>query len=179
MFNPGRGRGVKDIGVKVLLAIKTTTPEETACVGEKLGALLRAGDVVCLNGDLGAGKTRFAQGVACGMEVAGPVTSPTFTLINEYQGRLPLYHMDFYRLEDALALEDLGYEEYFYGNGATVIEWAERVAELLPEVRLDVFIDRIDRSPESEDVRKITFVPYGEGMTGLIEELMDLVCAGD
>lgn len=145
-------------------------------MGKKLGMLLRAGDVVCLNGDLGAGKTRFAQGVACGMEVNGPVTSPTFTIINEYLGRLPLYHMDFYRLEDALELEDLGYEEYFYGSGVTVIEWPERVAELLPVVRLDIFINR---SPESEEVRNITFVPYGEDLTGLVEELMNLVCAGD
>jgi len=156
--------------------IKTTTPEETARVGEKLGTLLRAGDVVCLNGDLGAGKTRFAQGLAAGMEVNGPVTSPTFTIINEYQGRLPLYHMDFYRLEDALELEDLGYEEYFYGRGVTVIEWAERVAVLLPAVRLDIFIGR---SPEGEEVRDITFVPYGEDLTGLVEELMDLVRAGN
>ncbi|OPX86949.1 MAG: tRNA threonylcarbamoyladenosine biosynthesis protein TsaE [Pelotomaculum sp. PtaB.Bin013] len=145
-------------------------------MGKKLGALLRPGDVVCLNGDLGAGKTRFAQGVACGMGVDGPVTSPTFTIINEYLGRLPLYHMDFYRLEDALELEDLGYEEYFYGSGVTVIEWPERVAELLPAVRLDIFIDR---SPESEEARNISFVPYGDDLTGMVEELMGLVCVGD
>lgn len=162
--------------MKALPVIKTTTPEETTRVGRLLGGLLRAGDVVCLNGDLGAGKTRFAQGLAAGMGVDGPVTSPTFTIINEYQGRLPLYHMDFYRLDDALELEDLGCEEYFYGSGVTVIEWADRVAALLPAVRLDVYIDG---SPEGEEIRNITFVPYGEGMAGLVEELTDLVRAGN
>lgn len=156
--------------------IKTTTPEETARVGKMLGKLLRAGDVVCLNGDLGAGKTRFAQGLAAGLEVNGPVTSPTFTIINEYQGRLPFYHMDFYRLEDAMELEDLGCDEYFYGQGVTVIEWPGRVAAFLPAVRLDIYISG---SPEGEEVREISFVPCGEGMTGLVEELMNLVRAGN
>ncbi|OPY58263.1 MAG: tRNA threonylcarbamoyladenosine biosynthesis protein TsaE [Pelotomaculum sp. PtaU1.Bin035] len=159
-----------------MIVIKTSSPEETACVGEKLGALLRAGDVICLNGGLGAGKTRFAQGVACGMGVNGLVTSPTFTLVNEYQGRLPLYHMDVYRLNDAMEMEEIGYEEYFYSTGVAMVEWAERVAGLLPAERLDIIIKR---SPEGEDIRHITFIPHGEGLEGLVEELMDLVCAGN
>lgn len=156
--------------------VNTGKPEETAWVGEKLGSLLRPGDVVCLHGDLGAGKTRFAQGVARGLAIDGPVNSPTFTIINEYQGRLPLYHMDFYRLANALELEDLGYEEYFYGSGVTLIEWAERAAELLPNSRLDIFIDSI---PDDEESRKIAFVPHGKELTGLIEGLMSIVCAGN
>jgi len=164
------------IGVNVLPVIRTASPEETIQVGKKLGALLRAGDVVCLNGDLGTGKTRFAQGVACGIGVGDPVTSPTFTLINEYRGRLPLYHIDVYRLNDELEMEDLGYEEYFYGDGVTLVEWAERVAGLLPVERLDIYISR---SPEGEDFRDITLVPRGEGPANLVKELMELVCAGN
>lgn len=156
--------------------IKTSSPEETTGVGEKLGALLRTGDMICLNGDLGAGKTRFAQGVARGLGIDGPVTSPTFTLINEYHGRLPLYHMDVYRLGDSLEMEDLGYEEYFYGDGVTLVEWAERVKELLPEERLDIYINRYT---ESENSREITTAPRGERYRRLVEELMAVVCAGN
>lgn len=159
-----------------MAVINTSSPEETARVGKSLGAILRAGDVICLNGDLGAGKTCFAQGVACGLEVDGPVTSPTFTLINEYQGRLPLYHMDVYRLADSLEMEDLGYEEYFYGDGVTLVEWAERVKELLPEERLDI---TINRCPEGEDLREITTAPRDERYRRLVEELMAVVCAGN
>lgn len=161
----------------MLPLIKTSSPEDTARIGEKLGALLRAGDVVCLNGGLGAGKTRFTQGLARGIGVSGPVTSPTFTIINEYQGRLSLYHMDVYRLNDPLEMEDLGYEDYFYPRlGVTVIEWADRVVELLPVRRLDVIIDRC---PEGESLRNITLIPHGEGLAVLVKELMKLVCTGD
>ncbi|MDD4169005.1 MAG: tRNA (adenosine(37)-N6)-threonylcarbamoyltransferase complex ATPase subunit type 1 TsaE [Desulfotomaculaceae bacterium] len=156
--------------------IKTSSPEETSRIGEKLGTLLRAGDVVCLNGDLGVGKTRFSQGLACGIGVSEPVTSPTFTIINEYQGRLPFYHMDVYRLNDPLEMEDLGYEDYFYSLGVTVIEWAERVAELLPAERLDIVINRC---PEGENIRSITLIPHGEGLAVLVKELMKLVCIGN
>lgn len=156
--------------------IKTLSPEETAGLGEKLAPFLNAGDLICLNGDLGAGKTRFVQGLARGLGVDGPVTSPTFTLINEYQGKLPLYHMDVYRLGDPLEMEDLGYEEYFYGDGVTVMEWAGRVKELLPEERLDIFMNRC---PEGEDLREITMVPLGERYRRAVEELMTVVCAGN
>lgn len=159
-----------------MFVIYTSSPEETAVLGEKLAAHLKAGDLVCLNGDLGAGKTRFAQGLARGLGVAGPVTSPTFTLINEYQGRLPLYHMDVYRLGDPLELEDLGYEEYFYGGGVTLVEWGELVEELLPEERLDL---RIARCPAGEELRQITAAPRGERYRLLVEELMADVCAGN
>lgn len=159
-----------------MTVIYTSSPEETAAVGEKLAPLLRAGDVICLNGDLGAGKTRFAQGVARGLGVEGPVTSPTFTLINEYQGRLPLFHMDVYRLGDPLELEDLGYEEYFYGDGVTLLEWAERAGKLLPAERLDIYLKR---RPEGEDLRMITTEPRGERYRRLVEELMTVVRTGN
>ncbi|MCL6634423.1 MAG: tRNA (adenosine(37)-N6)-threonylcarbamoyltransferase complex ATPase subunit type 1 TsaE [Peptococcaceae bacterium] len=163
-------------GVDILFLLKTLTPEETAGVGEKLAAFLRAGDVICLIGQLGAGKTRFAQGLARGLGVDGPVNSPTFTLINEYRGRLPLYHMDVYRLGDPSEMEDLGYEEYFYGDGVTVVEWADLVAGLLPAERLDVYLNSC---PEGEEMREIAMAPRGERYRRLVEELMAVVRAGN
>ena len=151
--------------------VTTKSPEDTAKLGERLGLLLQPGAVVCLQGDLGAGKTRFAQGVARGLGVTSAVTSPTFTIINEYQGRHPVYHMDFYRLSDPLELEDLGYEEYFSGSGITLIEWPERAEDLLPQDRLDVCIDLASADADSEDAREISFSPRGAGFTALIEEL--------
>jgi len=158
-----------------LSLIKTASQAETARVGEKLAAFLCAGDVICLNGELGAGKTRLVQGMARGLGIDGPVTSPTFTLINEYHGRLPLYHMDVYRLGGSLEMEDLGYEEYFYGEGVTVVEWAEKVEGLLPAERLDIYINR---RPEGEDSREIVLTPRGERYRRLAEELITVVCAG-
>ncbi len=154
----------------------TSSPEETAGVGQKLGGLLLAGDVICLNGELGAGKTKFAQGVARGLGVESPVKSPSFTLIHEYRGRLPFYHMDVYRLNDPLELEDLGYEEYFYGDGVTLLEWADQVRGLLPDERLDIYIDR---RPEGEDCRELKVKPKGERYRRLVEELMTVACAGN
>lgn len=155
--------------------ITSYSPEETKQLGEKMAALLQPGDVICLNGDLGAGKTAFSQGVARGLAVDSWVTSPTFTLINEYEGRLHLYHFDVYRLEGPAEMEDLGYEEYFYGDGVCLVEWAERVEEVLPQERLDI---RLTRDESSEEIRQIHFMPKGEHFRQLVEELMKLVCSG-
>lgn len=162
-----------------MYVVATETPEETGSIGECLGSLLSPGQVICLQGELGAGKTRFAQGIARGLAVMTPVTSPTFTLINEYHGRCPVYHMDFYRLSDPLELEDLGYAEFFYGSGVTLIEWPERAAELLPENRLDVFIHLSVNPDDSFDRREICFIPYGAAYVALLKELIDNVRAGD
>ena len=159
-----------------MYVIKTSSPLETAQVGEKLAAFLGAGDVICVNGDLGAGKTMLAQGVARGLGITDAVTSPSFTLINEYSAHLPFYHMDVYRLGSSREIEDLGCEEYFYGSGVTLVEWAERVKEYLPEERLDINIKRI---PGAEDLREITMIPLGERYRSLVEELMAVVCAGN
>ena len=140
--------------------------------------MLSPGQVVCLQGELGAGKTVLAKGIARGLAVAAPVTSPTFTLINEYLGRYPLYHMDFYRLSDPLELEDLGYSEFFYGAGVTLIEWPERAGELLPDARLDVVIRLTDDPGVSFDHREITFLPHGAAYVALLEELIVNVRAG-
>ncbi len=155
--------------------LKSHSPEETKQLGEKMAVLLQAGDIICLNGDLGAGKTAFSQGVAKGLGIDAPVTSPTFTLINEYEGRLPLYHFDVYRLEGPAEMEDLGYEEYFYGQGVCLIEWAQRVAEVLPRERLDI---HLTREEGSEGVRRIHFRAKGDRYQQLVEELMKLVRSG-
>ncbi|MDP2992349.1 MAG: tRNA (adenosine(37)-N6)-threonylcarbamoyltransferase complex ATPase subunit type 1 TsaE, partial [Deltaproteobacteria bacterium] len=112
------------------ITITCKNPGETFNLGVSLGEILVGGDVVILQGELGAGKTWFTKGIAHGLGITNTntVTSPSFTIINEYQGRLPLFHMDFYRLENEEASSDLGLEEYLYGQGVTVIEWPERLA---------------------------------------------------
>ena len=113
--------------------------EDTLKLGRAVGNVLKAGDILLLEGDLGAGKTTFTQGLADGLGVDEFVNSPTFVIINEYySGKLPLYHMDLYRLEDEAQLYDLGVEEYFFGNGVSVVEWPEIAVPLLPEAYTSV-----------------------------------------
>jgi tRNA threonylcarbamoyladenosine biosynthesis protein TsaE len=122
---------------------------QTRRLGARLGELLRDGDVICLAGELGAGKTCLAQGIGQGLGVEGPITSPSFTLINEYrpaQARLPFYHIDLYRLGEAKETLTLGLEEYFYGEGACVVEWADRVSEALPAEHLWIELRYIDET---------------------------------
>lgn len=122
---------------------ETHSPEETGHLGAAFASLVRPGDIISLSGDLGAGKTRFVQGLADGLGVSEHVTSPTFAIIKEYlTGRLPLYHFDVYRLEDQRELETLGYEDYFYGEGVTVIEWGNNISGFLPDNALKVEIKR-------------------------------------
>lgn len=111
----------------------TFSPGETIALGNKIGEQLEAGDVVALVGDLGAGKTTFMQGLAQGLDVKGYVKSPSFTLVNKYEGRFPVYHLDLYRLGDVNEIHELGIEEYLYGDGVCIIEWAEKAYSLLPE----------------------------------------------
>ncbi|MBC7186190.1 MAG: tRNA (adenosine(37)-N6)-threonylcarbamoyltransferase complex ATPase subunit type 1 TsaE [Calditrichaeota bacterium] len=118
----------------------SNSEEETMSLGELLGASLGPGSVVALFGELGAGKTRFIQGVCRALGVVRFVASPSFVLINEYQGRVPVYHFDFYRIRREEELAELGLEEYFYGEGVCLIEWAERALRLLPPERIDVTI---------------------------------------
>lgn len=117
------------------IKIQSDSSEDTFRIGAIIGAKADKGDIIALIGDLGTGKTRLTQGIAAGLEVdaAYPITSPTFTLINEYPGRFVLYHFDIYRLEGSKDLEDMGYEDYFYGDGVVVIEWAEKIRDILPE----------------------------------------------
>lgn len=120
--------------------MQTASPDETQMLAEQLGRLLRSGDVVALVGDLGSGKTLFSQGLARGLQVPESfyITSPTFTILNEYPGRIRFYHLDFYRLKSTAEFSELGLEEILYGQGAVAIEWAERLGENLPEERLEV-----------------------------------------
>jgi len=115
------------------MKLKTATAEETIQLGSIIGTMLQAGDVIALQGTLAAGKTQLTKGIAQGLGIEEPVTSPTFTLISEYHGRLPLYHMDVYRLGSAEEFSDLGIEEMLYGDGVCVIEWSEKVMQELPE----------------------------------------------
>ncbi|MEA5113568.1 MAG: tRNA (adenosine(37)-N6)-threonylcarbamoyltransferase complex ATPase subunit type 1 TsaE [Geobacteraceae bacterium] len=141
---------------------------ETLQLGERLGRLLQPGDFVALVGDLGSGKTHFVQGIALGMGVPSDicVSSPSYTLLNEYAGRVPLYHFDLYRLHGDADILDLGFEEYFYGRGACVVEWADRLSSELPEEHLMItFIN------DGETLRSITFHPAGPRYRALLREL--------
>ena len=112
---------------------ETYSPEETYSVGEQLGREAAAGQVYTLIGDLGVGKTVFTQGVAAGLGIAGPVNSPTFTIMQVYEeGRLPFYHFDVYRIGDVEEMEEIGYEDCFYGDGVCLVEWADLIEEILP-----------------------------------------------
>ncbi len=116
--------------------------EETKAIAEKIAAELCSGDVLCMYGDLGAGKTAFVQGLAKGLGIEGHITSPTFTIVNEYYGRLTLYHFDVYRVADPDEMYEIGYEEYVYGDGVSVIEWPQLIDEILPEKRYNVTITK-------------------------------------
>lgn len=137
---------------------------ETAQFAEHLAAKLIAGDVIALEGDLGAGKTALTKGIALGLGVTRNVNSPTFTIIKEYRGRIPLYHMDVYRVSDAE--EDLGFEEYFEGDGVTVVEWAHLIKDQLPGNLLIIHIFRI-----GETSRRIVLEPHGERFVSLCKEI--------
>jgi len=113
---------------------------ETYDIGRMIGKQLKRGDIVCLMGELGTGKTMLTKGLAAGSGVKDYVTSPSFKLINEYKGRIKFYHFDLYRLSGISDVAELGYREYFYGNGITVIEWAGKMRKWLPEQRIDVFM---------------------------------------
>lgn len=119
--------------------ITTKSEEETKAVAYRLAAKLSAGDVIALEGDLGAGKTTFSQGLAAGLGITEYVDSPTFSILKIYEGRLPLYHMDVYRLEDLG--EELGLEEYIYGDGVALVEWPSRIASILPANTIHISFD--------------------------------------
>jgi tRNA threonylcarbamoyladenosine biosynthesis protein TsaE len=135
----------------------TTSAEHTRALGAALGGILRPGDVVVLAGDLGAGKTTFAQGVARALGVVERVTSPTFTIVHEHDGRVPLAHVDVYRLGSLGELYDLGFEEVIDEGRVTLVEWGDMVARALPTDRLMVRLELV----ADDDERFVTFVPHG------------------
>ena len=137
------------------MKLESASPDETESIAIELAKEAKAGSIYTLSGDLGAGKTVFARGFARGLGIMSPVTSPTFTLVNEYKkGRLPLYHFDVYRLGEAEELYDTGFEDYLENGGVVLIEWAERIEELLPRPYFYISIEK-DLS-RGEDFRLIT-----------------------
>ena len=137
------------------MTIETNSPEETFALGQKLGEQAKAGQIYTLNGDLGVGKTVFTQGIARGLGITEAVSSPTFTIVQVYEeGRLPFYHFDVYRIGDIEEMDEIGYEDYFYGDGLTMIEWANLIEEILPKKRKEITIEK--DLEKGFDYRKIT-----------------------
>jgi ATPase, YjeE family len=141
------------------MTLVTHSPEETIKLGEYIGSRLSKGDILALQGTLAAGKTTITQGIARGLGITENVTSPTFTLISEYYGRLPLYHMDVYRLDSTEDFLNLGVEEMLYGPGVCIIEWSEKVMSELPSSSILI---RLDATAGGDRVISIENWPYGE-----------------
>lgn len=141
------------------MIIETNSASETLALGEKLGKAAKPGQIYTLNGDLGVGKTVLTQGFAKGLGITEAVNSPTFTIIQEYtEGRLPFYHFDVYRIGDVSEMDEIGYEDYFYGNGICFIEWANLIEEILPEHYTEI---RIEKNLEKGmDYRLITMTGF-------------------
>jgi tRNA threonylcarbamoyladenosine biosynthesis protein TsaE len=158
------------------VVLSSTTPEQTHQWGKLLGILLERGDVVALKGELGAGKTTLAQGIAEGLGVSRDyyVTSPTFTLINEYKGRIPLYHLDFYRINTSAEVEHLGLEEYFQGEGVSIIEWPEKIEPFLPSECLMILLEYVDYH-----VRKLSLWGRGHRYGEMVERIGKKISEGD
>jgi len=142
-------------------------PADTLRLGEKIGRLAKPGDVVLLSGNLGAGKTCLTQGIARGIEATQPVQSPTFVLVREIEGRLPLYHIDLYRLSGLAEIENLGLDDYFNGSGLTVVEWADKGMELLPKDYLAVKIEILEK-----DGRLFEIIASGTRYRVMLEKLV-------
>jgi len=154
-----------------VLTVKSASPGQTVEIGEALAKSLFPGDLVNLNGTLGAGKTLLVKGIGQGLGIdPSAVTSPTFAIINEYEGTtFPLYHFDLYRLESDLDLEQVGFEEYFYGLGVTVVEWGDLFRHYLPDSRIDITLE-----PLGSEERKLTLVGHGERGREVVEQFRGL-----
>ncbi|HOQ01637.1 MAG TPA: tRNA (adenosine(37)-N6)-threonylcarbamoyltransferase complex ATPase subunit type 1 TsaE [Acetivibrio clariflavus] len=149
--------------------IITYSQDETVQVGKVLGSILEKGDVVLLSGDLGTGKTAFTKGIALALGVEDYITSPTFTIVNEYRGNIPLYHFDVYRIADPDEMYDIGFEEYLYGDGVVVIEWAELIRDILPD---EFVLVKIEKNPElGLNSREIEIDFIGKKYEGYIDRL--------
>ena len=137
------------------MIIETNSPEETFALGEKIGTEAQPGQLYTLIGDLGVGKTVLTQGIAKGLGIEEPICSPTFTIVQVYEeGRMPFYHFDVYRIGDIEEMDEIGYEDYFYGDGLTMIEWANLIEEILPKKRKEITIEKDLK--KGFDYRKIT-----------------------
>jgi tRNA threonylcarbamoyladenosine biosynthesis protein TsaE len=150
--------------------ITTHTPEQTVEIGRALGKIALPGDIYLLVGQLGAGKTCFTGGIARGLDINEYAQSPTFVIMREMQGRLPLYHMDFYRLDNIPEISDLGLDDYLYGRGVCVIEWAEKGMAVLPDDHLLISINYV-----SDTERAFAFMPQGARYEKLVEDFANAV----
>ncbi|MCI6006119.1 MAG: tRNA (adenosine(37)-N6)-threonylcarbamoyltransferase complex ATPase subunit type 1 TsaE [Blautia sp.] len=147
------------------MVIETRAAEETFALGEKIGRAAIPGQIYTLTGDLGVGKTVFTQGVAAGLDITEPVSSPTFTIIQVYEeGRLPFYHFDVYRIGDIEEMEEIGYDDYFFGEGICLIEWADLIEEILPDHLIRVTIEK--DLEQGFDYRRITIEGLDENFGG-------------
>jgi tRNA threonylcarbamoyladenosine biosynthesis protein TsaE len=145
---------------------------QTRRLGARLATLLNPGDVVALVGELGSGKTRWVQGVCQGLDVTDPVVSPTFTLVNEYQGRYPVYHIDLYRITNSAEMLTFGLEEYLYGSGISLIEWADRAEDFLPDEYLTVELHHLE-----ETKRRIVLHSPSQRFIDLLEDFKEAAFA--
>ncbi|MBE5962388.1 MAG: tRNA (adenosine(37)-N6)-threonylcarbamoyltransferase complex ATPase subunit type 1 TsaE [Lachnospiraceae bacterium] len=137
------------------MIIESLCAKDTFELGKRLGEQAKAGDVYCLSGELGVGKTEFTKGFAIGLGITEPISSPTFTIVQVYEeGRLPFYHFDVYRIADIEEMDEIGYEDYFYGEGVCLVEWAGMIEELLPENKKNIRIEK--DLQKGYDYRRIT-----------------------
>ena len=151
----------------MILKIILKSLKETSDFGISLGKALKPGDIVCLNGELGAGKTTLTKSIGIGLDVDDYITSPTFALINEYDGKFPLYHIDTYRLENIEEIDDLGFDDYIYGRGVSIIEWADRIEKFLPKEKIVIDIEKVGY----EEERILNISGFGNRYEEIIGEL--------
>ncbi|MBD3274145.1 MAG: tRNA (adenosine(37)-N6)-threonylcarbamoyltransferase complex ATPase subunit type 1 TsaE [Candidatus Marinimicrobia bacterium] len=138
--------------MSVRCTFRTNSPGETQQIASKLAQFIKPGDILAFYGDLASGKTTFIQGFGQQLNAREPINSPTFTLINEYNGDIPIYHFDCYRLTGPDELFDIGYEEYFYGDGVTVVEWAEKIEDVIPEDAFQLHFTHLFHEEESREI---------------------------
>lgn len=160
-----------------MINTETCSFEETVEFGRTLGAILKPGDVICLSGDLGTGKTALTNGIAKGLDIDSYITSPTFTLVNEYEGRFPLYHFDVYRIADSEEMFDIGFDEYIYGDGISIIEWGEQISHILPLEIIKVEIRK--NLGKGLDIREISVDFAGARYEGYEAELKSTKMFGE
>lgn len=139
--------------------IITNNVADTLNLGEKIGSLVCPGDIICINGDLGTGKTHLTKGIAKGLSIDEHITSPTFNIVNEYQGRLKFYHFDVYRVNDPDEIYAIGFDEYIFSDGVSVIEWSSYIKELIPKEHIDINIEKLPDM--GDDYRKVSITYEG------------------
>lgn len=148
------------------MKLTSRSPEETQRLGMELGQIAQSGDVILLVGNLGAGKTCLTQGIAWGLDIDGYARSPSFVVVNEYKGRLPMYHIDLYRLDNIAEIIDLGLDDYLYGQGLCVVEWADKALDLMPPQNLLIKIDFL-----GDNERSLDLTPHGQRYKELINDV--------